>query len=630
MKAIFITYLLLSFCIASAQYQDTVQLQEVPVLDYRSKLGSSEFSESKTDSATKNAFSHSSASQLLLQLNNTFVKAYGPSNIASLSIRGSSAQQTAVVWNGVNINNPMLGQSDISLLPVSLFSNIAVQKGALSAYWGSGAMAGIVNLNTAVTAEGLSLSAGNSYSSLKNLVQQLQVQFGGKRWSSATRLVVDNAANEYHFLNNNDSLEKQGHARSKQIAFVQDITFRSRANRQLGMHAWVQQAERQIPYTQQEFQQEAEQRDRLIRLLADWKMSGQDFSLISRIAFFDESLGYSDRSYAIASLSRCRSFVADLEAQYFFSHGLTLTGGSSNALYIAGSEGYSKQQQLSRAAIFANLGWKYGKLRLSAYGRGEMFDLQTWVPTFGAHASLQAARCLQLSINGGSVYRYPTLNDLYWNPGGNPQLKPEKGYSAEGSACINIARRKITASLSGTIFTRTINNWIMWLPGKNGIWSPQNVLVVWSRGAESQSVFNYNGKVKTSVTLITNYVLSTRTQVALENDASLGRQLPYVPMYSGSAVFFAAYRNVSLRLAGVYTGYRYLTSDNYAYLDPYHILDARLAYTLRRKKLAVDLFAESNNLLNENYYSMARYAMPLRNYRVGIQFHFQKPNQPKT
>ncbi|MGV2480682.1 UNVERIFIED_CONTAM: TonB-dependent receptor, partial [Salmonella enterica subsp. enterica serovar Weltevreden] len=29
------------------------------------------------------------------------------------------------------------------------------------------------------------------------------------------------------------------------------------------------------------------------------------------------------------------------------------------------------------------------------------------------------------------LYRYPNFNDLYWNPGGNPNLNPENGYSIE-------------------------------------------------------------------------------------------------------------------------------------------------------------------------------------------------------
>ena len=119
------------FCFS--QKSDTMLLHEVDVTDYRLTKTAQNFVQVKVDSLTKNNFLTSSLSQLLIQQNAVLVKAYGPGNIASLSIRGSTAQQTAVIWNGMNINNPMLGQADISLLPVGLFNNISIEKGALAA-----------------------------------------------------------------------------------------------------------------------------------------------------------------------------------------------------------------------------------------------------------------------------------------------------------------------------------------------------------------------------------------------------------------------------------------------------------------------------------------------------------------
>ncbi|MFI5142204.1 MAG: TonB-dependent receptor, partial [Bacteroidia bacterium] len=139
---------LLICCFCFSQKNDTFLLNEVNVTDYRTKKSTENFVQLKIDSATQSAFLTSSLSQLLIQQNGVFVKAYGPGNIASLSIRGSTAQQTAVIWNGMNINNPMLGQADISLLPVGFFNSMSIQKGALSGYWGSGAMAGVLSLQS--------------------------------------------------------------------------------------------------------------------------------------------------------------------------------------------------------------------------------------------------------------------------------------------------------------------------------------------------------------------------------------------------------------------------------------------------------------------------------------------------
>src|ERR1035441_9564291 len=81
----------------SQQKSDTVALNEVSITDYRIKKSDENFSQTKTDSTSQAAFLTSSMAQMLLQQNGCLVKAYGPNNIASLGIRGSTAQQTAVV-----------------------------------------------------------------------------------------------------------------------------------------------------------------------------------------------------------------------------------------------------------------------------------------------------------------------------------------------------------------------------------------------------------------------------------------------------------------------------------------------------------------------------------------------------
>ncbi len=73
----------------------------------------------------------------ILQLESTFfVKNYGPSGISSLSGRGGGASHTAVLWEGFNIQSPLLGQADISLLPTVFVDYIDIQYGGESALFG--------------------------------------------------------------------------------------------------------------------------------------------------------------------------------------------------------------------------------------------------------------------------------------------------------------------------------------------------------------------------------------------------------------------------------------------------------------------------------------------------------------
>jgi len=625
-------YMLICF-FCFPQKNDTLLLNEVNVTDYRVKKSTENFVQVKIDSALQSAFLTSNLAQLLIQQNATLVKAYGPGNIASLGIRGSTAQQTAVIWNGMNINNPMLGQADISLLPVGFFKNMSLQKGALSGYWGSGAMAGVLNLQSGPQqTTGLTIQASSSYSSLQNSVQWASVNYTSEKFSSSTKLLGDFSQNKYQYYKNTDtSLVKQTqqHAQTNQLALLQDFLYNIKPNQQLGLHLWLQNVDRQIPYTTSALQQDAKQTDKTFRAMLDWKASQKKITCNAKLGFFNEAVIYNNITDAINSNNNFKTIALDADAQYKTGKGFSIDVGTSNMLSLASSPNFVSQKQLLKNALFENISWdsKQDFFIINVYSRQELFNSKTFVPTAGITTTLNIFKWLAWKANAGTVYRYPTLNDLYWNPGGNPNLKPEQGHSEETSLQLKHQVKNISLNITATIFSRDIHNWIMWIPGKDGNWSPVNILHVWSRGAETNTEISYKHKTfKTSLNILTNYILST----SLPADNNQHLQMPYVPMYSGSAILSAEYKKFIIRAAYTYTGYRYLSTDNYSYLTPYSLVDLRAARTFICKSFALNIFAEINNLLNKNYQSIAQYGMPLRNYRAGIIIQYHKPKNKQT
>ena len=61
----------------------------------------------------------SSISDLLNRESGLFIKSYGAGALATVSLRGSAAAHTAVYWNGFNLQSPMHGVTDLSLIPAS-------------------------------------------------------------------------------------------------------------------------------------------------------------------------------------------------------------------------------------------------------------------------------------------------------------------------------------------------------------------------------------------------------------------------------------------------------------------------------------------------------------------------------
>ena len=92
---------------------------------------------------------------------------------------------------------------------------------------------------------------------------------------------------------------------------------------------------------------------------------------------------------------------------------------------------------------------------------------------------------LTLKASNGYNYRIPTLNDMYWQPGGNPNLKPEKGFSSDISVMTEPIFGNVSLKLEATYYYMNIDVWIMWIgQDKGSTWDPVHLCHVISLGSE--------------------------------------------------------------------------------------------------------------------------------------------------
>src|SRR5690348_5608511 len=68
--------------------------------------------------------------------------------LSTLSFRGTSGSQTALLWNGFNINLPTVGLTDFALIPLNGISSVYIQHGSSSSNFGSGCIGGAIIINT--------------------------------------------------------------------------------------------------------------------------------------------------------------------------------------------------------------------------------------------------------------------------------------------------------------------------------------------------------------------------------------------------------------------------------------------------------------------------------------------------
>ena len=127
---------------------DTIVIREVLISAKENGHPSAGFRSIRLDSSVLSEYTHRTIADLLSKRTSLFVKSYGSGGIATPSFRGTGPGHTRIVWNEININNPMLGQFDLSLVPAGFADAVEVSYGGGSMDISGGGFGGIINLET--------------------------------------------------------------------------------------------------------------------------------------------------------------------------------------------------------------------------------------------------------------------------------------------------------------------------------------------------------------------------------------------------------------------------------------------------------------------------------------------------
>jgi vitamin B12 transporter len=601
----------------------TISLKEFTVISEKRQQFAVGQKKEVFDSLQKMPLISSNLAELLEAQSRVFIKSYGSGSLATSSIRGGSANQTAVLWNGFNLQHPMHGVLDMSLIPGIIIDDISINPGSSSALWGSGAVGGNVSINnTPAFGNGFAFKNITTAGSFGDYRQQNKIHYSNQKFSNNTSLFYHQAKNDFVFINSSlaeQSEQRQTNSEFLQKGFLQENYFLINSSQLLSLRLWYQDADRQIPPTMLQNSSSANQKDQSLRAAASWEKKSEKTDLIIRSALFNEYLLYSDEIFGINSTSRAISSIFEAEFFHRYSNTQNFHFGINNIYNIARSEGYSFSPTQHRMAAFGSwrMSDKRNVFRMSWNLRQKIADGKAVPLTPSAGLELKLMKPLLLKINGGRSYRLPTFNDLNWSPGGNPNLLPESGWNQEVGMVLS-GKNKFTYSIELTAFNRHIDNWIIWLP-QDGFWTPQNLMKVWSRGTEGSFNLEYSsGKYLLRWNAITNYVISTNEKAKTENDVSIGKQLIYTPMYSGNSNFSLLIKNFHIQYNYMYTGYRYISSDNSEFLEPNHQHNIYAGQTFKLKESSGTLFFRVNNIFNTQYQAIAWRPMPGRNYQTGI------------
>lgn len=576
-----------------------------------------------------------SLAQTLGDQNLVFVKTYGPGLLSTLSARGTDAVHTPVIWHGFSMQNTVNATPDPAIESVPGNYKVAYYPGGQSGLYGSGAMGGTLQLNPMFDRPaGISAGASAEVGSFGRHTESFNLGYRGQRTSVYASARLSQARNNFPFVNRtivSKPVQRLNHAEAAGMSFNTDFRHTLKKGGEITASLWYQFNRRQIPPTMFGTLTHALQIDESVRSYVGWSNSFKGHNVSAKTAFVYDYLFYNDDVILKPSLMVQYASLSRVEYDYTFSKNHHLFAGLNHSYYQVYMQEYQGlAPHRNQSALF--LGYRYtlpknlGEAAVQAVEELTDGRFTPFCPAFSL--LLRPKPYLPIRVRVNRNYRQPTFNDLYWTPGGDPNLKPELGFAQEAG----IGFEKKFTPKSGTWnlavfatgFHNTMTNRIAWVPGPV-YWSPVNIDRTRAYGAETDFSLKWEKK-HWSVTATGNYshTRSIRAKPRFDGDPAFGKQLIYIPLDLGSAGIELCYKHTKLFYRYRFTGKRYTLTDNSKALDGFQTGSLGISQSVTFWGVTASFWFACENIGNVAYEVLEYRPMPGRNYRGGISLSFNK------
>jgi len=529
-----------------------------------------------------------------------------------IHIRGMAGNATQLRVNGVTVNSPSLGTADVSKIPLNNIERIEVVKGSGSVLYGSGAMAGTINIITKRPERGetaLKASAGyGTQSSYHIAAEQGMFAVGDFGYYVTANRYKTHGFRSNSDLSHNDAsinlvLDKGD---ILNVSLYGDYIYRDFGRPGVQPPAGTQ----------------------------SYSFNGTQFYNSESASLVDR--GRDNDAHAVLNVKsqptdwmglKFRGDYTYMES-YNYDRYVYYGWGSGSRTWVTnkvfGLEGDVDLKPFSGAnllvgAEYKHYDWKNKNIELDAFGAdipSTKSPTHHTLHTTGVYMEGQYRPCkyvkglagirhedhsqfgtedlprfglivnpfqsTALKFNYGKHFLAPTPNDLYWpkDPytSGNPNLKPEKGWHLDAGIEQELFDNKVFLSL--TYFNWNLEDKILWAPDANWVWKPQNLNKAKAHGCEVGAKIGpfYN------LTLALDY---TYTDAEEENQYDT-RRATYTPknLFRGDLTYWAPF------------GLDETITEPASTLDSYITMDLKLEQRLFDHWL---LSLQANNLFNTSY-----------------------------
>lgn len=545
----------------------------------------------------------------------------GPGLLAVPTYRGGDANHTAVLMNGARLNSPMLGSIDFSTLSLGPFDRALFFTGTSSNAIGMGGIGGGINLMSQpnyrdTSAQiGVSLGSFGMYNADLRLARPFKI---GKRLMSVM-LFGNLGISENRFSYNNiyksprkEEVMNGARVQSENYGAILGVPLGS--NTELTFISWLSIYSRQIPspissaQTTTEHQNDTSFRNQLIIVLSPSQRLR--IKSVSHIELNENY--YKNQRFSIANLNSFTSFQEYLTASYKLWKGAQVEVQENPQHVMASSGNYSQQfAEFRNSAIGKLKSELIKKLFVLEVGiRIESVEeIAAALPFAGVVWKISNRSPISLKSSYSQSVRFPTLNERHWNPGGNPELKPEQGETLEFGVTSVGDKYEVTL----TCFDSQYDNRIRWLPS-GSIFSPVNIASSRSQGVElhwsSMHMLN-----QLMLEPFANFTFTNSTGVI--DTGGVRYSLSYSPAQQGSIGFDLDNGQLSLSTWLEYVSKRFITNDESAFMPAYSIVNTKLTW---KHGTYLETGLSVMNLLNSNYQNLPWRPMPGRSFQVSISY----------
>lgn len=553
----------------------------------------------------------------LLNFNSTlYFKEYGRGMLSTVSFRGTTSSQTAVIWNGININSQMNGSTDFNTISGSDYNSVSVKAGGGSVIYGSGAIGGTVHLNNDMSFyKRFENNLRLDYGSFNTIGINYKTNISNEKWSAQIGFSKNSSTNDYKYLNRYTWRGEQRWNQNGQydvITMNANVGYKINAKNSLKLYTQTSNTDRNTSLIT-----ETETKSKYVngfnRNLLEYDGNFGKLTANFKTAYiFENYQYYADNSKNQYTYGKTESFISKADLGYTLFKSTQINGIIDyNRTKGYGSGFGNNTREIGSAALLIkqdfSTDWK------NEFGiRKEFTDNYKSPVLFNFGSTYQFSKLYQLKLNLSRNFRIPTFNDLYWEEGGNPDLKPESSYQAEIG---NVFTFK-NISLTQTFYYIKIKDLLQWVPGSNGIWTPQNRDKVNSYGAET--LLSWKKQYGKNI-----FGANASYAYTASKDEETKKQLFFVPFNKVTGSVSYSRNKISAYYQFLYNGFVYTRADNNPdeIIKDYTLSNIGIDYDFKfldSFKLGIQVL----NIFNENYESLEDRPMPGRNFNMYLTLKF--------